>query len=150
MEYCLRRLKRCTILTEGRPHSWNPCSSPLHSYIVTKYTLSYIANCAFTGACKHTEGVQANLLFKYLYAHTFLVHIAFLYYANMSRERGKKEGREENEKKGGRACRDKDSSAVLPSTHLHNDPLSWLPRYLIQTHTLTHARRSHRRAVKHK
>lgn len=39
----------------------------------------------------------------------------------MSRE-GKKRGERGKLKKGGRACKDKDSSDVLPSTHLHNDP----------------------------
>lgn len=48
-------------------------------------------------------------------------------------------------KKGGRASRDKDSSAVLPSTHIHSDPLSSV--CLSLTDTLTHTRCSHHMAV---
>lgn len=47
----------------------------------------------------HTEGAQATLLFKYLYAHTFLVHVAALHYADMSRE-GKKKGGKRKIKEG--------------------------------------------------
>ena len=58
LEYCLRRLKRCTILTEGRTHSWKPYSTPGHSYILPKYKQPYIVNCTFTSTHTHTLKVH--------------------------------------------------------------------------------------------
>lgn len=60
-------------------------------------------------------------------------------------EREREKGGERKMKKGGRASRDKDSSAVLPSTHIHSDPLSSV--CLSLTDTLTHTRCSHHMAV---
>lgn len=136
MEYCLRRLKRCTILTEGRPHSWNSCSSLLHSYMATKCTLFHIVNCAFTGAHEHTEGPLANLLFKYLYAHTFLVHIAFVHYANMCREGGRNGG-EENEKREGEHAEIKTAQLCCPQLIFTMIPIFTLAASL--SHTDAHS-----------
>ena len=126
LEYCLRRLKRCTILTEGRTHSWKPYSTPGHSYILPKYKQPYIVNCTFTSTHTHTEGTQATLLFKHPHALTLLVHIAFVHYALCKHKwregKRKKQGGLKKNKKGGGARRDRDSPAVLPKTHIPRDP----------------------------
>lgn len=110
LEYCLRRLKRCTILNEGSPHTWNSCSSLLRSYITTKCTLFHIVRTLHSQV--HTEGALANLLFKYLYAHTCLEHIVFFHYANMCRGGGR--GGEENEKREGEHAEIKTAQLCCP------------------------------------
>lgn len=140
LEYCLRRLNRCTISTDGRTHSWSPCSTPLQ-FVLPEYTLIHIVNCTFT--CTHihthTEGTQATILSIHPCAHT----LSSTTQTQVGREReGEGEG---GEKKGGRASKDKDSSAVLPSTHIHSDPPS--SSSLSLTHKVTHSRCSHHMAV---
>lgn len=152
LEYCLRRLKRCTILTEGRTHSWKPYSTPGHSYILPKYKQPYIVNCTFTSTHTHTEGTQATLLFKHPHALTLLVHIAFVHYALCKHKwregKRKKQGGLKKNKKGGGARRDRDSPAVLPKTHIPRDPWA-VCLSPIHTHAqLTHTRCSHHMAVK--
>lgn len=98
-------------LPEWRTHSWIPCSTPLCWYPTKVHTASH------STLHTHAKGTHATILSKDPCAHTFVVHTALvIYYANTSGEGG--------EKKGGRAKGDNNSSAVLPSTHIHSDPLS--------------------------
>lgn len=126
LEYCLRRLKRCTILSKWQTHSWILCSTPLDSYPLKVHTASH--------STVHIQTfTHMQKLSKHQCAHTFLAHTTSIYYTNTN---------EKTERvwweKGGTERRDKDSSAVLPSTHIHSGPLSSVAfphRHLQDAHT---------------
>ena len=84
------------------------------------------------------------------------------------RERERKGAKErerggDEQKRGGRASIDKDSSAVLPSTHIHSDPLSSVPlsstrcshhmaanaQMISSIHTCAHAEQSNSHTCTH-
>lgn len=144
LEYCLRRLKRCTILTEGSPHSWNSCSSLLRSYITTKCTLFHIVRTVRSQVHMSTLKVPLLTSSSNICMHTLVWNTSF-----SSTMQTCVEGGEENEKREGEQAEIKTTQLCCPQLIFTMIP-SWLPRYLIQTHTLTHARCPHHRAVKAK
>lgn len=111
LEYCLRRLKRCTILTEGSPRSWNSCSSLLRSYITTKCTLFHIVRPVRSQVHMSTLKVPLLTSSSNICVHTLVWNTSFSSTMQTCVGGG---GGEENEKREGEHAEIKTAQLCCP------------------------------------